>query len=152
MGIEIERKFLVTGDDWRSVEGVRIAQGYLAREISHSVRVRIAGEQAWLTIKARVQEGVNQEFEYPLPLADAQALLKLCPQPVIEKTRRTIAHQGFVWEVDEFFGLNAGLVVAEIELETPAQTFPLPDWIGEEVTDDPRYLNANLTVHPFTRW
>lgn len=152
MGIEIERKFLVSGDNWRSAQGVHIVQGYLAREDSHSVRVRLAGEQAWLTIKGRAQAGVKQEFEYPIPLKDAQSLLELCPYPIIEKMRREIEYEGFLWEVDEFFGANAGLVVAEIELDAPDQTFPLPPWVGRDVTDDPRYLNANLTVHPFTRW
>ncbi len=152
MGIEIERKFLVSGDAWRTAPGAEITQGYLCRSENHSVRVRLAKGRAWLAVKGRARKGVKQEFEYPIPPEDARAMLELCPYPLIEKTRHEIAHDGFTWEVDVFKGANQGLVVAEIELEAPDQSFPRPAWIGAEVTDDPRYLNANLAVHPFSDW
>jgi adenylate cyclase len=152
MGVEIERKYLVHGTGWRVDKGTRITQGYLMREESHSVRVRIADDMAWLGIKGRAQGGVKAEFEYAIPLDDARELMPLCPDPPIEKIRHRVAHGGHEWEVDEFLGANKGLVVAEIELETLDQTVPLPDWVGEEVTDDPRYLNANLVAHPYAMW
>ncbi len=152
MAIEIERKYLVTGDDWRATPGIRVTQGYLALEPTHSVRVRIADERAWLTIKGKARQGIKPEFEYPIPLDDAQTLMTMSPYPLIEKVRRPVEYDGFIWEVDEFLGANADLVVAEIELDSPERTFPLPDWIGRDVTDDPRYLNANLALHPFSAW
>lgn len=152
MGIEIERKFLVTGDDWRAGEGARIVQGYLAREKNLSVRVRLSNADAWLTVKGGAQDAGRMEFEYAIPPEDARDLLALCPYPLIEKRRRQVAHKGYQWEVDEFFGDNQGLVVAEIELDTPNQDVPLPPWVGREVTDDPRYLNANLALYPYAKW
>ncbi len=152
MAIEIERKYLVTSDDWRATPGIRVTQGYLALERSHSVRVRIADERAWLTIKGEARQGIKPEFEYPIPLNDAQQLMTMSPSPLIEKMRHAVEYDGFIWEVDEFLGANAGLVVAEIELDSPERKFPLPDWIGRDVTDDPRYLNANLARHPFSAW
>ena len=151
MGIEIERKFLVVGDEWRRADGVPIRQGYLARERGHSVRVRVAGERATLTIKAGTDTLKRSEFEYEIPLADAIELLKLCTH-TIEKTRRVVDVAGTKWEVDEFGGDNAGLVVAEVELDSEDQAFNKPSWIGREVTNDSRYLNSELVMRPFRVW
>ena len=154
MGQEIERKFLLAGDDWRSMaQGIEYRQGYLCASKERTVRVRIAGDQGLLTIKGATIGAVRSEFEYEIPLTDARALLdQLCLPPLIEKKRYTIPFRGFIWEVDEFFGLNAGLIVAEIELETEDQVFERPTWIGEEVTADPRYYNAALCAAPYSTW
>ncbi|KAB8042508.1 CYTH domain-containing protein [Janthinobacterium aquaticum] len=154
MGVEIERKFLLFGDAWRSLgEPVLLRQGYLSSTRERVVRVRIEGEQAVLTIKGASVGATRGEWEYPIPLTDAAELLDgLCEQPLIEKYRRRITHAGMVWEVDEFLGANAGLVVAEIELESEDQAFDKPEWVGEEVSDDARYFNANLIRHPYSRW
>ncbi|MEO6280609.1 CYTH domain-containing protein [Roseateles sp.] len=154
MGIEIERKFLVTGDGWReqAATQTRFSQGYLSREPARTVRVRIAGDQGFLTIKGATRGATRAEFEYPVPLADAQALLAMSDGPVVEKIRHLCTHEGMTWEVDEFLGANAGLVVAEIELESESQAFARPAWAGAEVTGDARYVNANLAVSPFSSW
>ena len=154
MGIEIERKFLVRGDAWRQPASAqtRFCQGYLSRDPARTVRVRIAGEQAFLTIKGATTGASRAEFEYGIPLADARQLLAISDGPVVEKIRHLCPHEGMTWEVDEFLGANAGLVVAEIELQSEGQAFGRPAWLGEEVTGDARYVNANLAVHPFTRW
>ena len=154
MSIEIERKFLTVDDRWRSlVKGVSIRQGYLSSHADRIVRVRIEGASAMLTIKSRTVGVSRGEWEYPIPLDDAAKFLsELCEKPIIEKSRYRIPYQGMVWEVDEFLGDNAGLVVAEIELEAADQQFAKPDWIGAEVTHDKRYFNANLLRHPYTRW
>jgi adenylate cyclase len=154
MGIEIERKFLVLDERWRTLGvGVPMRQGYLSSHPERVVRVRVEGDAAMLTIKGRSVGASRGEWEYPIPLADAeQFLASLCEQPLIEKKRYRIRHQGMLWEVDEFFGANAGLVVAEIELEAEDQPFSKPDWLGLEVTDDARYFNANLIRHPFAEW
>jgi adenylate cyclase len=154
MGIEIERKFLVANDTWRAQaqHATRFSQGYLSRDPSRTVRVRIAGEQAFLTIKGATRGATRAEFEYAVPVADAQALLTMCDGPVVEKIRHLCLCDGMTWEVDEFLGANAGLVLAEIELEDEAQPFTRPAWLGDEVTGDGRYVNANLAVRPFTRW
>lgn len=152
MAIEIERKFLVIGDAWRDAPPVFYSQGYLNRDKARTVRVRIAGEEAFLTIKGTSVGARRAEFEYPIPLWDARELLALCEQPLIEKNRRKILHEGFIWEVDEFLGENLGLVVAEIELPAEDAAFTKPDWVGAEVTDDARYFNSNLSRTPFTRW
>lgn len=154
MGIEIERKFLLAGDAWRSLgQAVLLRQGYLSSTRERVVRVRIEGEQAMLTIKGANVGATRGEWEYPIPLADAAELLDgLCEQPLIEKYRHRIEHAGMVWEVDEFLGANAGLVVAEIELASEDQPFEKPDWIGAEVSGDARYYNANLIRHPFSQW
>ena len=154
MGIEIERKFLVTGDGWRQPASAqtRFSQGYLSRDPARTVRVRLAGERAFLTIKGATQGATRAEFEYEVPLADAQQLLAMCDGPVVEKIRHLCLHEGMTWEVDEFLGANAGLVVAEIELESEGQAFAHPAWLGAEVTSDARYVNANLAVRPFTSW
>ena len=161
MGVEIERKFLVTGDAWRAQaeRPTRIAQGYLNDMASvrsgaqkASTRVRIAGEEAFLNIKSAERGDSRQEFEYPIPLADAQALLALCVGGRIEKTRHHVHHGGFVWEIDEFEGENAGLVVAEIELPSAHTPFDKPDWAGRAVTDTLRYYNLALAERPYAHW
>ncbi len=152
MAIEIERKFLVVGDAWRAAPAVFYSQGYLNRDKERTVRVRIAGDEAFLTIKGVSLGASRAEFEYPIPLWDARDLLALCEQPLIEKNRCKILHEGFVWEVDEFLGENLGLVVAEIELPSEDTVFAKPDWVGEEVTADTRYFNSNLSRTPYNRW
>jgi CYTH domain-containing protein len=154
MGTEIERKFLVTGEAWRDMAvDTPYRQGYLCLEKGRTVRVRIAGDQAFLTIKGQASGISRMEYEYPIPVADAGVLLaELCEQPIIDKKRYTITYQGFVWEIDEFFGENAGLLVAEIELESEDQEFVKPPWVGEEVSFDRRYANASLVKAPFCTW
>jgi len=154
MSVEIERKFLVRDDRWKVLgQGVLLRQGYLSSHPDRIVRVRIEGDAAMLTIKGRSVGATRGEWEYPIPLTDAQAFLdSLCERPIIEKYRSRIRFEGMVWEVDEFLGENAGLVVAEIELEREGQAFVEPDWIGEEVTQDARYFNANLLCHPYRAW
>jgi adenylate cyclase len=152
MGIEIERKFLVTGEGWRdrvAGQGVRMRQGYLAAGGADqpSVRVRVAGDQAWLTVKGPGGK-VRAEFEYPVPVAEAEAMLALSPFAVLGKTRFEVPHAGRLWTVDVFDAPApiAGLILAEIELEDEASEPPLPDWLGEEVTGEPRYGNAGLAT------
>ena len=161
MGIEIERKYLVTGEGWRTAAHavIPMAQGYLNDTASldsgaqkASVRVRIQGEQAFLNMKSREIGNTRQEFDYPIPVDDARALLALCVGGLIDKRRHLVEHQGLLWEVDEFLGENAGLVVAEVELEHADQAITLPDWAGAEVTDEVRYYNLALAAHPFSRW
>ena len=154
MGIEIERKFLLQGDGWRGLgQPVLLRQGYLSSNKERVVRVRIEGEGATLTIKGRSRGATRGEWEYPIPLADAAELLDgLCEQPLIEKYRRRIEFAGNVWEVDEFLGANQGLAFAEIELSSEDQAFDKPDWIGEEVTHDPRYYNSSLIRLPYSQW
>jgi adenylate cyclase len=154
MAVEIERKFLVKGEAWRSLApGTVYRQGYIASEKSRTVRVRIAGEKGYLTIKGSSHGISRLEFEYEIPVTDAAELLDaLCDRPLVEKTRRRIPWAGLVWEVDEFSGANQGLVVAEVELSSPEQPISFPEWIGQEVSDDPRYYNAQLAKHPFTQW
>jgi adenylate cyclase len=154
MGIEIERKFLVVGDEWKQ-QGVAtyLRQGYISAEPGRIVRVRIDGDAAMLTIKGLSTGIACGEWEYAIPLADAQALLdQVCQQPLIEKNRYRIPAGDLVWEVDEFFGDNAGLVVAEVELQSEDQVFERPAWLGEEVSHDRRYANANLLKHPYCSW
>ena len=154
MGVEIERKFLVGGDQWRhQVAGSStLRQGYLSTGAGTTVRVRSDGVTAWLTIKGK-SEGIRRaEFEYAIPTADAAEIMTLCGSLVVEKVRYRILQGAHVWEVDEFAGRNAGLVTAEIELTTPEDKFQRPEWLGSEVSDDPRYLNANLALNPFQDW
>jgi CYTH domain-containing protein len=154
MGTEIERKFLVVGDAWRQgAIGVLYRQGYLCTTPERTARVRVAGDKGYLTVKGS-RTGVSRlEFEYPIPLEDAQAMLDaLCVRPLIEKTRYRIDHGGLVWEVDEFAGENAGLVIAEVELEREDQEVSLPAWVGKEVSADDRYANSSLAERPFSTW
>lgn len=154
MGLEIERKFLVISDEFRLLaEPVHFRQGYLAILPDKVMRVRISGNLAFITIKGRVSDTTRSEFEYEIPMADAQSMLRdLCNIPQIEKNRYRIPFGGFIWEVDEFLEENAGLVVAEIELTYVEQPFVKPGWVGEEVTSDPRYRNSILAMHPYKTW
>ncbi len=154
MAQEIERKFLVTGDAWRELaEGTMYRQGYLSTVEDRTVRVRTVGAKGYLTVKGITVGATRTEFEYEIPVADADTMLdELCIRPLIEKTRHKIPFDGLVWEVDEFAGDNDGLVVAEVELSHEDQELRLPNWIGEEVTGDPRYYNANLVAHPYKAW
>lgn len=154
MPTEIERKFLVKSDAWRTLAtGKLYRQGYLSTKKGCTVRVRLVGNQGYLTIKGSTQGISRAEYEYPIPAEDAQEMLEnLCYRPLIEKTRYKIKLAGLIWEVDEFVGENQGLIVAEVELTNENQIIELPDWIGQEVSDDPRYFNANLTQHPFSKW
>ena len=150
--MEIERKFLVTSEDWRTPDPIRIAQGYLNRSKDRTVRVRIAGPLGFITVKGPTTSASRSEFEYEIPLTDAQEMLALCEGPIVEKIRHLVNHQGLLWEIDEFLGQNAGLVVAEVELESEDQDVPIPPWVGMEVTGDPRYFNSRLSEHPFSVW
>lgn len=154
MATEIERKFLVVGDDWRSLSAaMEIRQGYLSTVKERTVRIRVIGDRGYVTVKGITVGATRAEFEYEIPVADAHQMLnQLCERPIIEKTRARIEVEGLIWEVDSFAGVNSGLVVAEVELEHEAQEIDPPRWIGEEVTDDPRYFNANLIAHPYTEW
>ena len=154
MGTEIERKFLLTGDDWKTLAtGTYYRQGYLSSQKERTVRVRIIADTGFLTIKGKSIGATRMEYEYEIPVEDAKVLLnKLCEKPIIEKNRYKIKFAGFTWEVDEFFGENEGLIVAEIELESEDQQFEKPEWIGEEVGSDPRYFNSNLIKNPFSSW
>jgi adenylate cyclase len=154
MAAEIERKFLVGNDAWRaSAEPVEIRQGYLSDDPERIVRVRIAGDRAWLTVKGRSSGASRCEYEVEIPETDAREMLdRLCLRPILEKRRSRIPHAGLVWEVDEFLGENAGLIVAEVELASETQPVALPPWIAGEVTGDPRYYNSNLLKNPYSRW
>ena len=161
MGLEIERKFLVTSDAWRAAAHavIPMAQGYVNDTAAiesgaqkASVRVRIQGDTAFLNLKSREIGHTRQEFDYPIPVDDARALLALCVGGLIDKRRHLVRHGGLLWEVDEFLGDNAGLVVAEVELEHADQPVDLPEWAGDEVTDDVRYYNLALAAHPYTTW
>ena len=154
MGAEIERKFLVLGDGWR--EGAKsklFRQGYLCNSRGVSVRVRLAGEKAFLTIKGETHGLSRAEFEYPIPIEDAGSLLDChCEKPIIEKTRYIVEHGGMEWEVDEFHGGNDGLIMAELELPEETTPYERPPWLGEEVTGDARYYNVNLVANPYSTW
>ena len=161
MGLEIERKFLVTSDAWRAAAHavIPMAQGYVNDTAAiesgaqkASVRVRIQGDTAFLNLKSREIGHTRQEFDYPIPVEDARALLALCVGGLIDKRRHLVRHGGLLWEVDEFLGDNAGLVVAEVELEHADQPVDLPEWAGDEVTDDVRYYNLALAARPYTTW
>jgi adenylate cyclase len=154
MPLEIERKFLVKSTGYRQLgKYLQIHQGFLSTEKERVVRVRIMGKQAFLTIKG-ISKGISRaEYEYKIPVADAKYMLEnLCIKPTINKYRYKVNIEGFTWEIDEFLGENEGLVIAEIELKAAGQQFPKPEWIGEEVTEDVRYYNANLVKNPFKSW
>lgn len=154
MGVEIEKKFLVTGDDWRKLaDSQHYQQGYIHSGEGRTVRIRTIGERGILTIKGPNQDGARPEFEYDIPIEDGREMLDiLCHKPLIEKIRHKVRWEGFVWEVDEFLGENLGLIFAEIELTARDQSFPIPPWIGREVTGDPRYYNACLVKNPYKIW
>ena len=162
MGIEIERKFLVTSDAWRAqaVRSQRMVQGYLidASLVQSqtgtrcSMRVRVGGDQAWLNIKSATLGLARQEYDYPIPVDDAERMLRDFCNGVVEKVRHYVPHAGLTFEVDEFLGDNAGLIVAEVELQSADQTIKKPAWLGHEVTEHLRYYNLNLLQHPYSRW
>lgn len=155
MSIEIERKFLLKNDSWRQAvhEAQRLRQGYLNNETRCSVRVRVCADKGWLNIKSVTIGAQRQEFEYEIPVDEAHRMLDtLSLKPLIEKVRHLVTVGGHLWEIDEFEGENAGLIVAEIELDHPDEAFEKPDWAGEEVTHDPRYYNTSLSRHPFKDW
>lgn len=151
---EIERKFLPKNDAWRSQvrESRPMRQGYLASSGRASVRVRIAGERAWLNIKAGGLVASRHEYEYPVPVDEARELLALAEGKLIEKTRHLVEHGGKTWEIDEFHGENSGLIVAEIELDSEDEAFAHPPWLGREVTELRRYYNVCLVEHPYRSW
>ena len=150
MAVEIERKFLLRDESWRGLgPSFQIRQGYLSRDKDRTVRIRIRDDEAFLTVKGRNRGFCRPEFEYSIPVPDAEEMLLLCSGQVIAKTRHYVNYGALVWEVDEFHGELAGLVVAECELTDPEQELDLPAWVGDEVTRDPRYFNSNLTSYPF---
>ncbi|HEY4179601.1 MAG TPA: CYTH domain-containing protein [Kofleriaceae bacterium] len=153
MGAEIERKFLVDTARWQPQgQGELYVQGYLSSAKERTVRVRREGERAVITVKGPNQGVTRAEFEYPIPPADADSMLHLCEQPLIQKRRHKEKHGAHTWEIDVFEGENAGLVVAEIELSDENEVFDKPVWVGREVSDDPRYYNASLIRTPFKSW
>ena len=151
---EIERKFLPKSDAWRALaqRKQRMSQGYLASGGRVSVRVRVAGQEAWLNIKSGGLVASRLEYEYAVPADEARELLALADGPLIDKTRHFVLHDGFEWEIDEFHGDNAGLVVAELELTSEDQPFAHPPWLGVEVTQLRRYYNVCLVTHPYREW
>lgn len=155
MAKEIERKFLVNHDNWRKdvTKSIHYIQGYFTTNASCSIRIRVSGDKADLNIKSATLGITRTEYEYPLPLEDANEMLDhLCNKPLLEKTRYYVQHQGHLWEIDVFTGDNEGLIVAEIELKSAEEKFSLPDWAGKEVSDDPRYYNVCLVSHPYKDW
>ncbi len=153
MAIEIERKFLLKNNNWlEAAEGQVLIQGYLSLDKERTVRIRVVGDKAFLTIKGVTVNTTRKEFEYEIPLNDGMKMLELCHRPIIEKTRYNIDFDGHTWEIDVFEGENKGLVVAEIELSDENESFTMPEWIGLEVSNDSRYYNANLIQNPFRNW
>ncbi len=155
MALEIERKFLLADESWRlrADRGIQMRQGYLSNNPKSSIRVRISGDQANINIKSAEPGCIRREYEYSIPVADAEELLAdLCPDTLIEKVRYPVKVSGFTWEIDVFSGLNQGLELAEIELNDIEQEFPRPAWLGREVSDEIRYYNSHLTGYPYCRW
>jgi CYTH domain-containing protein len=152
MALEIERKFLVKGKGWKTDNGELYIQGYLNLDPKRTVRVRIAGGQAFLCVKGPTRKATRTEYEYKIPLDDAKALLEMREGSLIQKIRHTVDYNGMKWEVDEFTGENTGLVIAEIELQSEDQGFDKPPWLGAEVTGEPSYFNSNLAIRPFSAW
>ncbi|WP_271273889.1 CYTH domain-containing protein [Aliamphritea hakodatensis] len=154
MALEIERKFLIDLNSLGPLpQGIRIVQGYIPTQGKTAVRIRLKGEQAFLTIKGENRGAVRSEFEYPIPVDDADAMLaELCNGQSVDKIRYLIDHAGHTWEVDIFSGNNQGLIVAEVELDSENESVALPDWVREEVTGDPRYYNSSLISHPYSGW
>ncbi|MDA8979777.1 CYTH domain-containing protein [Chitinophagales bacterium] len=154
MKVEIERKFLVKNQDWKKliVEKHSIQQGYLNTDKSCNVRVRIMNNLAFITIKGKRIHTARPEFEYEIPLNDAESILKLSKTSIIKKTRYTVNHKGQIWEIDQFEGDNQGLVIAEIELKQKDEAISLPNWIGIEISNDERFYNLSLSINPFKNW
>lgn len=155
MAVEIEHKFLLRSDAWRALvkTSAVFRQGYLSQPPSASVRIRIAGEHATLNIKGLTIGTQRPEYEYSIPLRDAEEMLnQLCSGPLIEKTRHLVEYAGKTWEIDEFAGANAGLIVAEVELDSVGEAFAKPEWAGEDVSGIVRYYNVNLLNYPYSQW
>jgi len=153
MPLEIERKFLVNTEKLTiESEGTFLCQAYLSEDAARTVRIRIAGEKAFLTIKGQTNGISRKEYEYPVPVADAREMMQLAIYPPVEKTRYKILHEGMMWELDIFHGKNEGLILAEIELTSENQTFTRPEWIACEVSGDPRYFNSYLAKFPYRSW
>ena len=155
MSTEIERKFLVKNSQWKEsvISESRMKQGYLANQRNASIRIRIAKGKARLTVKGATTGISRPEFEYEVPLQDAETMLdQVAEKPLIEKTRYRVQSGTHVWDLDVFSGENAGLIIAEVELESEEEKFEIPSWTGDEVSSDPRYYNASLVKHPFKRW
>lgn len=155
MAVEIEHKFLLANDNWRSqvTHSSFFRQGYLTSDSNSSIRIRISGTHAWLNIKSATIGTQRHEYEYEIPLDDANEIIdNLCRKPVIEKTRHFVKFGQHTWEIDEFEGENAGLIVAEVELSESGEPFEKPDWAGKEVSHDVRYYNNNLAIHPYNTW
>jgi adenylate cyclase len=155
MAVEIERKFLLADENWREqvLSKSKFLQGYLSLAPERTVRVRVADDRGWLTIKGKNVGASRAEFEYEIPVAEAQQMLdQLCEQPIIDKWRYRVEFKGHLWEIDEFLGDNKGLIVAEVELTSEDEEFFRPHWLGHEVTHDHRYFNSNLIEHPFKEW
>ncbi len=155
MPVEIERKYLLRNDDWRlnANHGTKFEQGYIIGSDKASVRVRTEGSKAFINIKSATLGVKRLEYEYAIPLDEAQELMtSLCEKPLVQKTRYIVIENGDEWEVDVFEGDNKGLVVAEIELQSEQQSIELPSWCGEEVSNDPKYYNVNLAKQPFSEW
>lgn len=154
MGIEIERKFLVHSDKLpKLTNGYTIKQGYIPTRDFTTVRIRIQNKEAYLTIKGKSQGASRLEFEYTIPLSDAESMIEsLCATSLIDKIRYLLVHEGHTWEIDVFEGLNKGLILAEIELASEDEVFVLPNWVTEEVTHDVRYFNSQLIENPYLKW
>jgi adenylate cyclase len=155
MGTEIERKYLLVNDNWRKSadEGIYMVQGYMGSNEKSSIRIRIHGDTANLNIKSKTIGIQRSEFDYPIPVDEAKEILEsLCDRPFVEKTRFHVMFKGHEWEIDVFAGDNDGLVVAELELSSVDEDFALPDWLGDDVSDDPRYYNVCLVTHPYKDW
>ena len=154
MAQEIERKFLTKSDAWRSnAIGRFYRQGYLSTVKERTVRIRTIRNQGYITVKGIAKGAARAEYEYEIPVKDANEMLDtLCEQPIIEKMRYEIEHNELIWLVDEFEGVNKGLILVEVELSDENQKIALPDWVGAEVTGDPNYFNSNLTRNPYSGW
>jgi adenylate cyclase len=155
MAIEIEHKFLLANDGWRAevTHSIDYRQGYLSSQPTSSIRIRVSDQHAWLNIKSATIGTHRHEYEYEIPLSDANQILdELCKKPLVEKTRHFVEHDQHTWEIDEFYGANQGLIVAELELSAIGEAFVKPAWLGVEVTHDMRYYNNNLSNHPYTTW
>jgi adenylate cyclase len=151
---EIERKFLLSNTSWKGLadDGSKITQGFLSSNPERVIRIRIINNAGILTVKGKLKGITRKEFEYDIPLDEAKQLLELCEKPIIQKTRFKIYLDDLLWEIDVFEGVNAGLVIAEVELKSETVNFEIPDWIGKEVSDDMRYYNVNLMMNPFSEW
>ncbi len=154
MATETERKFLLQNDDWRRqvLSKKEISQGYLNSHAARTVRIRVTGGKGIITIKGKSRGISRAEYEYEIPVEEAKALLMLCEKPIIEKTRFLVDFEGKTWEIDEFYGDNLGLAVAEVELQSETEEIGLPAWVGDEVSHDRKYFNSSLIKRPYTSW